>query len=159
MKGYVRNKTTGWRHAMKRSIGPGHKIPLDELFEQYGEKHGLESGEPFIDWLGNVKLRDKSTWDIVREDDTKPVEADKPETKDDEKDKHSSYTAIPFVKKDLEIEDVVNMTVRAARAELRKITDIRLLKRSYEYARTLAHKDTLCQHLRRRIQELELTRR
>jgi hypothetical protein len=158
MKGYIQNKTSGWRHAMKRSIGPGHKIPLDDLFEQYGEKHGLEPGDQFIEWLGNVKLRDRSTWHIVREDD---VDIDKDlEDKVEEKaeNKGASYTS-PFVKKDLEIDDVVNMTVRNARVELRKITDIRLLKRAHEQARQLAHKDTLCQYLRRRIQELELTRR
>jgi len=159
MKGYVKNKTAGWRHAMKRSVGPGHKIPMDELFEQYGKKHGLEQGDQFVEWLSNVKLRDKSTWDIVCEDDPKPVESEEPDAKESIIDKHSSYTAVPFVKKDLQIEDIVNMTVRSARVELKKITDIRLLRRSYEYARKLAHKDTLCQHLRRRIQELELTRR
>ena len=62
MEGYVRNKSSVWRHAMKRSVGPGHKIALDELFEQYGGKHDLEEGQPFIEWLRQVKLRDNAVW-------------------------------------------------------------------------------------------------
>jgi hypothetical protein len=161
MKGYVRNKTSGWRHAMKRSIGPGHKIPMDELFEQYGKKHHLEPGDQFVEWLKNVKLRDRSTWDIVLEDDVKAEPKESEETAVEEKkvDKHSNYQSVPFVKKDLEIDDIVNMTVRNARVELKQITDLRLLRQAHQQARQLAHKDTLCQYLRRRIQELELTRR
>ena len=162
MKGYIRNKTSGWRHAMKRSIGPGHKIALDELYEQYGEKHSLEPGEPFIDWLKNVKLRDRNTWDIVIEKEVIPEEVEETKAESDAKNKNAEKSAsyqTPFVRKEIEIDDIINMTVRNARVELKKITNLRTLRIAYEQARQLSHKDTLCQYLRRRIQELELTRR
>jgi len=162
MKGYVRNKTAGWRHAMKRSVGPGHKIPMNELFEQYGEKHGLEPGNEFVEWLKNVKLRDRGTWEIVTEDDNIQVSGgskSEEKTVEHKPDNRGSSLTSPFVKKAIEIDEIVNMTVRNARVELKKITDLRLLRQAYEQARQLAHKDTLCQYLRRRIQELELTRR
>jgi len=41
MKGYVKNKTTMWTHAMKRAIGPGGTVSLKELYKQYGKKHNL----------------------------------------------------------------------------------------------------------------------
>lgn len=154
MNGYVKNKSMTWRHAMKRSVGPGHKIPLDELFEQYGPKHDLKEGEPFIEWLRNVKLRDSSTWEVVyegaakkEEKPAKPVKEERPEF------------VTPHVKKNMEVADVVKMSVRTARADLKKITDIKLLKYALQEANQLANKDTLVRMLRRRIQELEITRR
>ncbi len=151
MNGYVKNKTATWRHAMKRSIGPGHTIDLDEIYEQYGEKHGLEKGKPFVEWLRSVKLTNNTVWEIVYNENA-PKEA----VKENEK---KSDMVTPHVKKPLEVEDVVTMSVRKAREELKKITDINLLKYALGEARQLAHKDTLCIMLRRRIQELELTRR
>jgi len=156
MKGYIKNKSNVWRHALKRSIGPGAKVSLDELYEQYGKKHDLSENKEFVDWLRNVKLRDADVWEIVFED----------EVKNDSKIEDGSQIDIdspdltsPFVKKELDVKDIVYMPVRKARQELNKITDIKLLKYAYREANQLAHKETLCRMLRKRIQELELTRR
>ena len=54
MEGFVKNKSADWAYAMKRSIRPGGEVPLSELYTQYGEKRGIESGKPFIDWLYNI---------------------------------------------------------------------------------------------------------
>jgi hypothetical protein len=150
MNGYVKNKTASWRHALKRSIGPGHQVDLDELYEQYGKKHDLEEGKPFVEWLRSVKLPDNTVWEIVY-DDGKP----KAEIKESKK----VDMVMPHVKKPLDVKDIVTMSVRQARQDLKKITDIKLLKYALGEARQLANKDTLCIMLRRRIQELELTRR
>lgn len=155
MNGYVKNKGVTWRHAMKRSVGPGHQIPLDELFEQYGPKHDLKEGEPFVEWLRNVKLRDTTTWEIVYKD---SVEKDEKAEKTI-KDKQASEMVVPHVKKEMEVAEVVKMSVRTARVELKKITDIKLLKYALGEANQLANKDTLVRMLRKRIQELEITRR
>lgn len=155
MNGYVQNKGASWRHAMKRSIGPGHQVPLDELFEQYGKKHDLEAGKPFVEWLRNVKLVDSSVWEIVyNEGAAKDTQAEKTI-----KQKQANDMIVPLVKKGLEISDVVQMSVRTARTELKKITDIKLLKYALADANQLAHKDSLVRMLRKRISELELTRR
>jgi hypothetical protein len=135
MNGHVKNKTMTWRHAMKRSVGPGHEIPLDELFEQYGSKHDLEEGGPFVEWL-----RDEQAEEIVKE-------------------KQKNDLVVPLVKKEMEVADVVGMSVRKARTDLKKLTDINLLKYALSEANQLANKDTLVRMLRRRIQELEITRR
>jgi hypothetical protein len=95
MNGYVKNKGMTWRHAMKRSVGPGHQIPLDELFEQYGEKHDLKEGEPFVEWLRSVKLRDTDTWEIVYKD---GVEKDE-KSERTIKEKQASEMIVPHVKK------------------------------------------------------------
>jgi len=157
MKGYVRNKSASWRHAMKRSVGPGHKIPLEELYEQYGTKHDLEEGTAFIEWLRQIKLKDNAVWEIVLkgEKPEKKVEA----AKESVKEVDPADIVVPLVKKEREISDITGMSVRVARAELKKITNLKLLKYAFSEANQMANKDTLCILLRRRIQELELTRR
>ncbi|KKL67178.1 hypothetical protein LCGC14_2137570 [marine sediment metagenome] len=154
MNGYVMNKSVSWRHAMKRSVGPGHKIPLDELYEQYGEKHDLKEGAVFVDWLRQIKLKDSSVWNIVYKDETT-----KKKTKVAKDEKAEDLTPPPMVTKELEVSDIVNMSVRKAREGLKKMTDLKLLTYAYNESRQLANKDTLCIMLRKRISELELTRR
>jgi hypothetical protein len=155
MNGYVKNKSNGWRHAMKRSIGPGQEVSLDELFDQYREKHDLKEGKPFVDWINNVKLKDKSVWEVVFTDGVEK------EDKVDEvvEEKQNSGLVSPLVKKDMEVSDVVGMSIRKARVDLKKITDIKLLKYALNEAKQLANKDTLCIMIRKRINELEITRR
>ena len=118
MNGYVRNKSTAWRHAMKRSIGPGHKIPLDELFEQYGEKHDLEEGQLFVEWLRDVKLRDTTVWEVkytdgAKKEEPQPEEVEKVKEVEKAKEvKKDETVVVPFVKKDLEVSDIDGMSVR-----------------------------------------------
>lgn len=158
MNGYVKNKSASWRHAMKRSVGPGQQIPLDELFEQYGNKHDLEEGEPFVDWLRSIKLKDKGVWEVIFVDGTiiNDLEEKVPEIAEEEQ-KHD--LVVPLVKKEMEVSDIVGMSVRKAQSDLKKITDIKLLKYAFKEANQLAKKDTLCIMLRKRITELEITRR
>jgi hypothetical protein len=167
MNGYVRNKSSVWRHAMKRTVGPNAKIKLDELYEQYGKKHDLQEGVPFVEWLKNVKLVDSQVWEIVYSEKSKSEKIDKnvaenielPQGVGEVKSSNASNTVTPFVKSEKTPADIINMTVREARQELKKITDINLLKYAYNEIRQLSNKDTMIVLLRRRIQELELTRR
>jgi hypothetical protein len=155
MNGHVKNKTMAWRHAMKRSVGPGHEIPLDELFEQYGSKHDLEEGKPFVEWLRDVKLKDRGVWEVIFEDGTEKNE----QAEEIVREKQKNDLVVPLVKKEMEVADVVGMSVRTARTDLKKITDIKLLKYALGEANQMANKDTLVRMLRKRIMELEITRR
>lgn len=162
MKGYVKNIGRLWRHALKHSIAPGEKVPLDLLFEEYGAKHGFEPGKAFADWIMNIKLKDPSVWEVVYEDEATTVGASIVEATDAPQGPEKNQmpvTTSPIVKKDLGVIDIINMSVRTARADLRKITDLNLLKHALSEARQLAGKDTLCIMLKRRVQELEITRR
>lgn len=202
MKGYIKNKTPFWRHAMKRSVAPGQKIPLDELFEQYGKKYDIQPGKPFVDWLVNVKLSKMADmWELVYKGEDPPVveaelvedeiiespvkeeapvetppvetqpEVDQKDVPEKPKKRPRRNKALqeemkatggdvrPFVKKPLEINDILNMSVRTARVELAKNTDVNLMKYALQQARQLAGKDSLCIEIRRRINQLELTRR
>lgn len=162
MNGYVTNKTTVWRHAMKRTIGPGHRVSLDDLFKQYGAKHGLEEGAPFVEWLRNVKLRDTSIWEVVYNESAQAQVAEaasESEVREQINDTDPTNLVVPFVKKPLEPSDIVNMTVREARDRLKKITDLDLLKYAYNEVRQLANKDTLGRMLMTRIKDLEISRR
>ena len=151
MDGYIKNKTSMWTHALKRNIGPGQKVSLDELYEQYGEKHDIEEGPLFVKWLRSIKLSDKQVWGIVyNEEGTEPQKAD---------DSQETPVAVPLVKKDIEIEDVISWSVREARDKLKKFTDLKTLKYSLLQANQLANKDTLCRMLRKKISELEMRRR
>ena len=152
MNGYVKNKTPLWRHAMKREIGPGKTVSLDDLFEQYGEKHGLEKGASFVEWLKQVKLRDNKVWEIIFNVDVKKAMEVK-------KEEDNKELVVPHVKKEREPDEVTNFSVRTAREQLPKMVDIKLLKYALSSAEQLANKDTLCRMLRKRIGELELSRR
>jgi hypothetical protein len=155
MNGYVKNKSMSWRHAMKRSVGPGQEIPLDELFEQYGSKHDLEEGGPFVEWIRTVKLRDRGTWEVVFKDGTEKEEPQEEVVEE----KQKNDLVVPLVKKEMEVSDIVGMSVRTARTDLKKITNIKLLKYALNEANQLANKDTLVIMIRKRVQELEITRR
>jgi len=160
MDGYVMNATPNWAHAMKRAIGPGGKIYLDELFQQYGIKHNLEEGPEFIDWLRNVKLKDRNKWKIVLEDVSETVTVESSEatnTTPKEKQRNNENIA-PMVKKKLTVDEVVNLSVRQARELLPKVTDLNLLKYSLQEANQLANKDSLCRIIKKRIRDLQMSR-
>jgi len=150
MEGYVLNATSIWSHTMKRSVGPGAKIPLEELYEQYGVKHGLAEGEEFIEWLRTVKLQDPNKWKIVTEA-SQPT--DKPKEKPAEEESpaqtYAEEVKAPPNVKDMEIKDVIDLSVRKARDIVPHIMD---------EASQLTGKDSLCRILRKRIKELQITR-
>jgi len=159
MEGYIKNNSPTWRHALKRSVGPGEKISLDDLYEQYGIKHDIEEGDQFVNWLRQVKLRNTDIWEIkYKESKSKKekkiessVEAKKPLTK--------STQLAPFVKIEDNPEELAQLSVRQARDIIPKSTDQKMLKYALNMASQLSNKDTLCRMLRKRIQELELSRR
>lgn len=153
MKGYMMNATPMWKHAMKRSIGPGAKVPLDELFEQYGAKHGLKEGEEFIEWLRTVKLKDNKMWKIVVEDEAAPEVVEEVQ-----KSATSQDLVAPMVATKMTVEDIVGLSVRRAREILPGITDLTLLKYAMQEANQLTGKDSLCKVLRKRIRELNIAR-
>jgi hypothetical protein len=156
MNGYVINRGPMWLHAMKRSVGPGMKIPLTELYDQYGPKHELEKGQEFIEWLRNVKLKGSTNWHVesVEEVKTKEVQEETPAQIEERR--------IDIAKvnpKDMSIAEVVNLSVRQAREVIPKVVDLKLLKYAMSESNARSGKDSLCRILRKRIRELEITRR
>ncbi len=158
MKGYVINSANTWMHAMKRSIGPGAKVPLSELFEQYGVKHDLAEGDEFITWLKDTKLKGKDNWRIVLDDEIiiEDIASKKPSVL--QRKKLTGSNVAPMVQTKIAVEDVVEMSVRQARETLPKIKDLNLLKYAFQEANQRAGKDSLCRILRKRIKELQIAR-
>lgn len=160
MKGYVKNRTTAWTHAMKRAIGPGATVSLDELYKQYGNKHKLAKGEEFVNWLKTVKLKDTKRWEVVLETEDKSTKTVSKKNKEEVKE--ITPVEAPVKKeptiKEMGIEDIVGLSVRNAREILPKMTDLKLLKYALEEAGPRAGKDSLCRMLRKRIQELKIAR-
>jgi len=148
MNGYVQNKSPMWAHAMKRTIGPGRKIPLDELYEQYGKKYSLTPGDEFVAWLKSVKLKDTNKWEVVLLPDNAEMEEEVVVSK--EKDDKSLGRV-----DDMDALDIVDLTVRKARELIPVCTNKKLLKLALNEANSRAHKDSLCRILRKRIQELD----
>ena len=66
---------------------------------------------------------------------------------------------VPHVKKEENVDEIVNLSVREAREKLPKMTNLKILKYAFQTANKLANKDTLCRMFRKRISELELTKR
>jgi len=157
MEGYVLNATSIWSHTMKRSVGPGMKIPLDELYEQYGVKHGLAEGEEFVEWLRAVKLKDTDKWRIETEA-PQPTQPEEEPAKEESPNTHADDIVAPFNPKDMEIKDVIGLSVRKARDVVPSIMDLKLLQYAEKEANQLAGKDSLCRILRKRIKELQMVR-
>ena len=146
MKGYVVNKSPLWAHAMKREIRPNGRVKISDLYKQYGKKHNLKKGEEFINWLRTVKLKG-DRWSLVLEDDIKETETVFEDNRND--------NVTPIVPNKLSIEDITNLTVRAAREVVPELSDLKTLKLALRDASQLANKDSLCRILRKRVQELQ----
>jgi hypothetical protein len=154
---------------MKRAVGPGATIPLDELYEQYGKRHNIEKGEQFVRWLREVKLRDPDKWEIyyIAEEDKEAVEVEteKPKKEEEEKVPESKPrrskedSVSPFNSKEMTVSDVVELSVRQAREVVPNIRDIQLLKYAEKQANQRAGKDSLRRILMKRIQELQVSNR
>ena len=160
MKGYVKNISSTWTHAMKRSVGPGAKIPLSELYDQYGEKHDLQRGEEFIEWLKNVKLRDTNKWRVIFDEDNsvKGLKECMDDRTPKKPNKRATDHVTPMVPDKMDIQDIVSLPVRKAREVVPKVNDLNLLKYALTEAGQLSGKDSLCIILRRRIRDLQLRR-
>lgn len=161
MKGYVMNTSSIWTHTMKRSVGPGAKIPLKELYEQYGVKHNLSEGKEFIEWLRNVKLKDSQKWRIVVEDETEKINGvtdAKDVVEETQKPTKNVDIVAPMVESKLTVADVVGLPVRKAREVIPRITDLNLLKYAFQEANQLSGKDSLCKIIRKRIREMQIAR-
>lgn len=171
MNGYVINITKIWINALKRSVAPGSKISLDELYLQYGEKHGLREGTDFVEWLQNVKLKDREKWKVVMFDNESTEESltveDAQASKENKKtetrqtvlnNKHMPTNVAPMVQSKLTVADLVGMSVRQAREAVPSISDLNLLKYALQEANQLTGKDSLCMVIRKRIKEMQLSR-
>lgn len=158
MKGYIRNKSPIWAHVMKKVIGPNGKVPLSELYEQYGKKHEIPEGEPFVQWLKEVKLRDRERWEIVLLGE-EAEEEEIPEEPTPEEPTTDSDDHLPRDKNKYSIEDIVGLSVRKAREVVPKISDAKLLNYALQEAFPRAGKDSLCNILRKRIKELQISAR
>jgi len=160
IEGYVRNMTHLWAHVMKRSVGPGANIPLQDIYDQYGKKHNLKSKKEFITWLKEIKLRDGDKWKIFTEDGKVVTEVAEAEKESSVKPKQARGDNVPpVVEKDIDISDIVALSVRKAREIIPNILDIQLLKYAEKEAKQLTGKDSLCIILRKRIQELSISNR
>jgi hypothetical protein len=146
---------------MKRNVGPGAKIPLDDLYAQYGERHNIKKGKEFVQWLQEVKLRDKSKWRIFKTDDT-PYEEKLQEKKVEapivEKKARGDNVAT-IVTKEITVDEIVELSVRKAREIVPKIHDIQLLKYAENQANQRVGKDSLRIILMKRIEELKISSR
>lgn len=154
MNGYVMNASTMWMHAMKRAIGPGQKITLDELFTDYGVKHDLKEGPEFVEWLRNVKLKDREKWKIVLED----YEKKEPKVEEAEEKPPATEKKQNLSPRHMSVDDVVGLSVRQAREVLPNVTDLNLLKYAMQEANQLSGKDSLCKIIRKRIRDLQIAR-
>jgi len=172
MKGYIKNITSRPLYALKRHILPSKTIDLNILYKEYGEKHGIEKGQPFIDWLRNVKLPNEQIWEIKYEEDqtSSPLENkvtvvakitqvedgdDVPGLSNIEK----VESAKPFIKREWEIEEIVELTVKKAREEIPKIRNKKLLLHTLNVAKQRPNKETICRILEKRIDELKISTR
>lgn len=150
-KGYLKNKYHLGGHIMKRYVAPNGQVPLEELYKQYGPKHGLPRDESFIVWLREVKLKDSDRWVVVDEDDL--VETNK--LLAEEKKLVEEDATLDKKPSDLQVSELAELSVRKARAALPQIADQRILKYALKEASQRPNKDSLCNLIRKRLSELQ----
>jgi hypothetical protein len=175
MNGYVKNKSSRPLYALKRHVLPGKEIPLAELYKEYGEKHNIERGQPFANWLRQVKLPNEQVWEIQYTDSPKEenkvtvtaqiiqitdgAEEEVEERKVGLSNEEKAKSARPQIKNEWEVDDVVGLTVARAREEIPKIRDKKLLSWALNVARQRPNKETICRILEKRIDELKVSMR
>jgi len=141
------------------------------LYEQYGKRHNIKKGREFVKWLQEVKLRDSDKWQVFTEED-KPKQEEVLPVKEEPKekvqvqgstvvktDKSRGENVPPIVPTDMSVDEIVGLSVRAAREVIPKIHDIQLLKYSENVAKQRTGKDSLRRVLMKRIQELSVSNR
>ena len=163
MEGYIKSTTGGWRHIFKRSVRPGGKIPLSELYAEYGKKNSLPDNEKFVTWLKDVKLNGTlDTWEVITMDEKPPedlvVDAKTKEPSVGETLAKASDDSLIARAKTLSVMELVELSVRPAREIIPKITDLKLLKYAYQEANQRSNKESLCRIMEKRIRELEQSR-
>jgi hypothetical protein len=123
----------------------------------------MAPGDEFVKWLKEVKLQNSDRWDIVfsfKDANSKTGEVitqTQSSVKASSTSSDSAYTSSVAIKQ-LQVEDVVNLTVRKARDVIPRIMDLNLLKYALTEARQLADKDSLCRLLQKRVKELQISR-
>lgn len=65
IKGYVINNLGRGKHVFKRSVPPGSKVPLEQLFSLYSRQYSGNFDTGFLDWLDENKI--PKGFDIVIE--------------------------------------------------------------------------------------------
>lgn len=157
MEGYIKSLASGWRHMFKRSIRPGGVVPLDELYNAYGKKYNLPPNEEFVNWLKTVKLKgEMDSWEISLISEKPPENLVSKKSAEAEEAETIAYGATPSsVANKFTIEEIINLSVRKARAIIPNVTDVKLLQYTLKEARPRAGKDSLCRVLEKRIMELK----
>ena len=171
MNGYVKNVSAGWIHIFKQGLGPNCSIKLDALYTIYGVKNGLKEGEDFVQWLRDIKLKNRPDCKLVydpsktqgkkvvdsKESGVSEVQQEVGETaKASEKTSNNNPPPVIKVKaKEDEVTAITGLTVHKAKAALARISNLQLLKTALQQARQMPNRDTLCRLLDKRILELE----
>ncbi|MBV5346631.1 hypothetical protein JZU46_00140 [bacterium] len=153
MEGYIKSKKTSWIHIFKMSVRPGGKIPLQDLYDQYGAKNNLEEAD-FVTWLKEVKLSGRlDDWQIVEEDSTYESTVTIKEKSETE---FTTNTKGEVVARKMSIEDIIALPVRRARELIPTIMDEKLLKYALQSAKPKAGKESLCRILEKRLSEMRI---
>ena len=117
----------------------------------------MEPGDEFIEWLQNIKLKGTDKWKVVY-DFKESIPSQKQSVVEKQVITSKGSHVTPMVAKKMQVEDIVNLTVRNAREILPKVTDLGLLRYSLSEARQMSDKDTLCRLLHKRVRELQISR-
>ena len=85
-------------------------------------------------------------------------QTEEPATKEEPVNPYEDEHTAPHNTKDMQIKDVIGLSVRRARDVVPHIMDLKLLQYAEKEASQLTGKDSLCRILRKRIKELQITR-
>ena len=157
IKGYVVNNLGRGKHIFKRSVSPGMKVPLEQLYEMYSNVYGGDFDTDFLEWLEKNKVPSGSGFDIVVEKIKESVNAKElpnqveepsvlqPEVKETKLPIPSRMTSRQIA--DLKIKDRPKFV-------LQQIMSVHKLRRALTLCKGRPGKETLIKYIRERMTEL-----
>jgi hypothetical protein len=145
VKGCVVNNSGRYKHIFKRTVRPGEKVQLKDLYKTYKNKCDCEFNYEFIAWLKENKIPEEGGWDLEFETafDNKVRVTGRVVCVDD----------IPVkVQKGLTADDIANLKVKdAPKVVLQTIDSIPKLRRALTKAKRKKGKNFLIKYLKERI--------
>lgn len=149
--GHVINNTGRAKHAFKRNVQPGMKIPLKSLYKHYKYKYQGEFDAAFLDWLDKNKISKMDGFEIVVKDIDEP-EKDQPVNTPEKSKPKEKKLPIPG---NLTAREIADLKMKdKPKKILQGVMSIHKLRRALTACKNRPGKETLSKLIKERITEL-----
>ena len=159
INGYVINRSPRSKYIFKRSVTPGAKIPIKDLYDSYKKKYRGKLDLDFVEWLKENKIPKTGEWEVL----VRSVEKENDPTEeilDLEISKKEKSLETSFL--NLAAPDKLTATEIAGlkhkdnpRKVIQQVTSVHKLRRALSLCRNTSGKAILMKYIKRRIDQLK----